>query len=109
MNVEQYLKEYKSITEELINQINGYGNVRELFERREEILNELNNGNFSRDEIRRIGNELKLIELEENMRACYNLEKANIMRKIQNLRKMQHANEQYMALGYISSNFNKSI
>ena len=109
MNVEEYLKEYKSITEELINQINGYGNVRALFERREEILNELNSGNFNRDEISRIGNELKLMELEKNMRACYNLEKVNIMRKIQNLRKMQHANEQYMALGHINSNFNRSI
>lgn len=107
MTLEGYLKEYKALTLDLMEKINTSGNIRYLVEEREEILTAINNSNFDEDEIKRIGKELNLIELEKQMKKMLEFEKTNIKRKIANLKKMQQGNNGYMSIGYVQPRFNK--
>lgn len=109
MTLNEYLKEYRSLTLDIIENINTTGNIKRLVEEREYILNKITSLNFDEMEVKRIILKLNIVELEKEMNLALKTEKANIKRKLQNLKRMHQGNNHYISLGYVESRFNKFI
>lgn len=100
MELREYLEEYKALTLDIMEHINIDGNIKFLLDEREKILNKISESNFNKDEIIEIGMSLKLIELEDEMQKMVKVEKANIKRKIQQLKMREQGNRQYLNVNY---------
>lgn len=109
MNLREYLEEYKALTLDIMEEIRENGNISGLIEEREYILKSINNLNFDKEEIKRIGNSLNLINLEEDLCKMYNQEKVRIKQKIQNVKDSRRINNNYNSIENISRVFNKSV
>lgn len=109
MNLQEYLEEYKNITLKLMDKNLNNDEVNSFIVRRGEILKILNESNFSKDEIRRIGDSLNLLELEDELQNSMKKEMVNIKREIDKLSKMKQANMQYNHFENRARVFNRSI
>lgn len=109
MNLSECLEEYKDLTLSLINQVEKDGELTDLIKKREDLLQAINNLNFDKDEIKSIGNSLKLLELEEELQVLIKKEKVKVKREIEKLKVTRQANTNYNNIEYKSRVFNKSI
>ena len=109
MNLSEYLEEYRILTLELIDKIKKDEEVDILIKERENILKSISNSNFDKAEIKKIGNSLKLLELEEELENSAKKEKVKIKQQIENLKKAKQANMQYNSLENKSRVLNKSV
>ena len=100
MELKDYLEEYKALTLDIMEQVNIDGNIKFLLDERERILDKISKSNFNKDEIINIGKSLKLLELEAEMQKMVKVEKANIKRKLQNLRIREQGNKGYLNVNY---------
>lgn len=107
MNLEEYLKEYKALTLDMMERINIDGEIEYLFNERQQILDEINSEKYDKNEIKDIGKALNLLKLEEELILMMKKEKVNTRKKLEKLRKMHDANMKYNAVGYVNSRFNK--
>jgi hypothetical protein len=67
MELHEYLEEYRTLTLNLMDSIQKGGEVDSLIKKREFILKSIDNHNFDKEEIKKIGNYLNLLELEEEL------------------------------------------
>lgn len=109
MNLYEYLKEYKALTLDLLQETGREGNLDGLIKERQEILNKINEVNFDKDEIKRLGNSLDLLKLEEELQETIEKERVNVKKKIEITKKRSQANHSYNNIGNILSTINKTI
>ncbi|MCE5220770.1 MAG: hypothetical protein LLF98_05745 [Clostridium sp.] len=109
MDLREYLEEYKALTLTLIDEISKDGQLSFLIEKREDILKSINNINFDKEEIKTIGNSLKLLELEEELQNSVKKEEVKIKKEIQTLKKARQANANYNSIENKARVFNKNI
>lgn len=109
MNLQEYLEEYKNITLKLMDKNLNNNEVNSFVIKRGEILEILSKSNFDKDEIRRIGDSLNLLKLEDELQNSIKKEMVNIKREIDKLRKMKQANMQYNHFENRARVFNRSI
>lgn len=107
MDLEEYLKEYKALTLDIMERVNIDGSIGYLVNERQEILDKIKFLGFDKSDIKGIGESLNLIKLEEELNLMIKKEKINVKRRIENLKKMRSANMKYNAINYIPSFFNK--
>ena len=107
MDLEEYLKEYKALTLDMMERVNIDGSIGYLVNERQEILDKIEALNFTNSEIKTISESLNLIKIEEELNLMIKKEKVNVKRKIENLKKMRNANLKYNTINYIPSLFNK--
>ncbi len=109
MNLYEYLEEYKTLTLEMMDKIREDGNLDVLVNKREEILKAINELDFDKEDIKRIGNSLNLLELEEELELLIKKEKVEVKKKIESLKKTRQANANYNKIEYRARVFNKTI
>jgi len=109
MNLREYLEEYKALTLVLIDEVKKDGQLNPLIKKREDILKSINNLNFDKEEIKTIGNSLKLLELEEEVQNLIKKERVKVKKQIETLKKARQANANYNSIENKARVFNKSI
>lgn len=96
MTLEEYLKEYKALTLDIMDQVSFDGNIKHLVEERENIIETVKELNFNKNDIKKIAQELKLLELDKEMNRLVKVEMKNIKTKLNNLKKNQAGNQHYL-------------
>lgn len=109
MNLQEYLEEYKDITLNLMDENLNNNEVNSFVIRRGEILKMLIEFNFDKDEVRRIGDSLNLLKLEDELQNSMKKEMVRIKKELAKLKKMKQANMQYNNFENRARVFNKSI
>jgi LPS O-antigen subunit length determinant protein (WzzB/FepE family) len=108
MSLKEYLEEYRALTLDIMEEIWQEGQISSLLEERAKIINIINEKEFSKEEIKNIGNSLNLMALEEELANMYKKEKVNAKIKIEKLNKARQINN-YDNIENISRVFNKSV
>lgn len=92
------LVSFYKITEELISEIKEekHENISELFLKRQQIIDELEKDKCSKEEFQKIASEIKLLELNKQLEACFYSKKNEMKLKINNLMHQKNANNNYM-------------
>ena len=93
MDLEKYLKEYKALTLDIMEQINIDGDIEFLLRERQIILKSLK---YNQSDLIKIAESLKLINLENEMNMLVKSEMINIKNKLKNLKKNQAGNQHYL-------------
>lgn len=96
MDLEKYLKEYKALTLDIMEQINIDGDIEFLLNERQIILNKINSLKYNQSDLIKIAESLKLINLENEMNMLVKSEMINIKNKLKNLKKNQAGNQHYL-------------
>lgn len=109
MNLREYLEEYRALTLDLMDEVQKDGQISHLINKREDIINAISNLNFDKEEIKNIGNSLKLAKLEEDLQIIYKKEKVKVKKKIENIKRARQINTNYNNIENISRVFNKTI
>lgn len=109
MNLNEYLEEYKSATLALIDAIRKDEEVEYLINKRENILESLNNLNFDKEEVKAVGNSLQLLELEDELKNLVKREQVKIKKQIDVLKKAKKVNTNYNRIENRARVLNKSI
>lgn len=109
MKLSEYLERYRTLTLELMDEIQKDGEINSLIKEREDILKSINDLNFDKEEIKKIGNSLNLLELEEKLQNLTKKEKVKVKKEIENLKKVKQANTNYNSIENKSRVFNKTI
>ncbi|MBE6086953.1 MAG: hypothetical protein E7206_02640 [Clostridium beijerinckii] len=109
MNLQEYLEEYKNITLKLMDKNLNNNEVNSFVIKRGEILKILSESNFDKDEIRKIGDSLNLLKLEDELQNSMKKEMVSIKRELDKLKKMKQANMQYNSFENRARVFSKSI
>ncbi|MVX62355.1 hypothetical protein GKZ28_01395 [Clostridium chromiireducens] len=109
MNLYEHFKEYRALTLDIMDEIQKNGNIAPLIEEREEIIKVINSGDFDKEDIKKIGNSLELLKLEEELQLIYKKEKIKVKKQIENIKKARKVNENYNNIGNISRIFNKTV
>lgn len=109
MNLEEYLREYKTLTLHIMERINIDKSVVYLLDERQVILDKITELNEDKIKIKHISESLNLVELEKELNLITKKELVNTKIKIENLKKMRNANMKYNSIGYVPSKFNKKI
>ncbi len=109
MNLSEYLKEYRALTLDLMDEIQKSGQIKSLIKEREDIINIINKSNFSKEEIKYVGDSLNLMELEKELQVLYKKEKVKVRKQIENLKSARKINNNYNNIENIARVFNKSV
>ena len=109
MELEEYLKEYKALTLDIMERANEDGSIGYLVDERKIVLDKIIYGHFNQSDIYRICERLKITELENELNKCIKEGIANTKMKINKLRKMKNANIKYTSIGCVSPLFDKNI
>lgn len=109
MNLSEYLEQYRILTLELIDKIKKDEEVDILIEQRENILKSISDFNFDKEEIKKVGNSLNLLQLEKELESSVKKEKFKIKQQIETLKKAKQVNMQYNSLENKSRVLNKSV
>lgn len=109
MDLSEYLEEYKNLTLALIDEVKKDGKLGPLIKKREDVLKSINEINFDKEEIKNIGNSLKLLELEQELQNSVKKEKVKVKKQIETLKRARQANVNYNSIENKARVFNKSI
>ncbi|AQS07144.1 hypothetical protein [Clostridium beijerinckii] len=109
MNLQEYLEEYKNITLNLMKEDLDSNEINLFIVSRGEILKILSESNFDKDEIRKIGDSLNLLKLEDELQSSMKKEMVSIKIELDKLKKMKQANMQYNSFENRARVFSKSI
>lgn len=95
MSLRVILEEYKNVTEMLIQAVKS-GETGEVFiGNREKLLNELKACDFDKSELKKICEELDILDVEKEAYRVLNDEKQKIKEEIITLKKQKQANKSY--------------
>ncbi|WP_294400636.1 hypothetical protein [uncultured Clostridium sp.] len=109
MELEEYLREYKALTLDIMERAGEDGSIEYLLDEREEILNKIKKINFEQAKLELICNKLNLVDLEEELSLFIKKEIVNTKKKMEKIKKMHAANMKYVSIGYVPSRFNKQM
>lgn len=87
MNLDECLEKYKNITLELIDRTKSGEKLEKLINERENLIKELGNIGFSKEEFKKKLEALNIIELDKELQKLVNEEKIKIKNQIDNLKK----------------------
>lgn len=110
MELRSILKHYKEISLNLIKAIeNDDDNGELLIKKREELLMYLKKNNFSKEELKKIADELELVQIEKKLIDSITVAREEVKREMLELKRKREANRTYSA-GFSNINFiNKKI
>lgn len=96
MELRSLLNQYKDISLKLIKSIENDNNNGELLiKKREELLLYLKENNFSKEELKKIADELELVQIEEKVIITINKAREDMKMEIVELKKQRDANRTY--------------
>lgn len=112
MDLKEKLIEYKSITLELITNVEneGYDNLDKLLISRQNVMDEIDNITYSKEEFLCLCKELDILVLNQKLIKTTKEKKAGILKKIDELKTSKTANKSYNKRFAVDSIFfNKKI
>ena len=95
MSIRVILEEYKNVTEMLIQAVKIGDIDEEFIKDREKLLNEIKACDFDKSELKKICDELEILNLEKEAYKILNNEKQKVKEEIITLRKQKQANKSY--------------
>lgn len=109
MDLHEYLEKYKTLTLDIMKEVQKSGEVDFLIEERENIINLINSGDFDKEEIKFIGGSLNLLELEEELQIICKKEKVKVRNQIEQVKAAKTINNNYNNIENRARVFNKSV
>ena len=112
MILEDYLKEYRALTLDVMDRIVRDGEIKYLIEERERILDKIAELNPDNDVMLDICKSLNIVLLEKEMQQMINKEINSVKDKIRDLKKRQIGHEQYnysLQMRYSQPRFDKKF
>lgn len=99
--------EFKSLTEQIINAINNdiSEEIDELFVKRQKIINEIDNFQYSKEAFIDICNELNIINISKKLDELAVKKPIELKEKINNLKEQKKANISYAKNSYARTSF----
>lgn len=95
MDLYECLDTYKTITLELIDKTKHGESVDKLIDERAELINQIGNIDFSKEEFKNISSSLGLLELDNELQTLVKAEKIKIKNQINILRKTREVRKNY--------------
>ncbi|UZW16006.1 flagellar protein FliT [Clostridium pasteurianum] len=95
--LKQYLEDYKNITIELINNLycDKLDDIDDFMQKRQSILEEIGQLNFSKKEFNLIANEIELPEIEKRLKDVMTEKKEKLKIEIEKISLSKNANNSY--------------
>lgn len=109
MNLEEYLKNYRDITIQLINNVNKEDKLNALLEKRQNIIDNMKTSNFEREEIQKLIKSLGILQLEQKLIISLDEEKKIVKEQIRCLKITKEARTKYENTQFKPNFFNKKI
>lgn len=107
--VEEFLKEYKEITEKAIKEIENEADIDIYMDKREEILNRIFSLDIDKEKIKKIYLDLSINILDNKLKNSIIEEQKKVKEEIRNLHKSKNANRAYGSNARTQSFFNTKI
>lgn len=97
-NLSENLHKFKELTESAIINISSenYAEVEKIMEARKNTIDEINNSDYSKQELRTIYKELGISECEDKLIEVINKNKSEILEAIKRLNQSKRVNNNYM-------------
>ena len=95
MSLRVILEEYKNVTEMFIQAVKSGEIGEEFIGDREKLLNEIKACDFDKSELKKICEELNILNLEKEAYKVLNAEKQKVKEEIITLKKQKQANKSY--------------
>ncbi|WP_394856999.1 flagellar protein FliT [Clostridium paraputrificum] len=95
MSIRVILEEYKNVTEMLIQAVKSGDIDEEFIKDREKLLNEIKVCDFDKSELKKICDELEILNFEKEAYKILNNEKQKVKEEIITLKKQKQANKSY--------------
>lgn len=105
--LKEFLEDYKNITLKLIFEVGQIENLQKLLDERQKIIQDVEQLGFDKNEFVKIAEELKLLELEEELQNKLKKEKVKLKQDIDKAKKMHSARRSYAAREGNSNFFDK--
>lgn len=107
MELRSVLNQYREISLKLIKSIENDDNDGELLiKKREELLTHLKEDNFSKEELKKIADELELVQIEKKVMNSIVAAREEVKRELLELKRKREANRTYSAgfknIGFIN-------
>ncbi|EKQ51137.1 MULTISPECIES: hypothetical protein [unclassified Clostridium] len=109
MNLKESLEFYRSITLELIDKIKCEDDYSNLFEKRQNIIRNIETLSFLKDEFKQIATELDILNMEDLLKKTISEEKVKIKKKINYIKITREARVKYESAQFKPTFFNKTI
>ena len=109
MTLRDVLEKYRSVSLDLIKEIKEKANVEELMEERQRLLNEVCESDFPKEEKFRIGKELKILEIEDQVKETIEEEQRKVRDEIRKMRVKKQASKGYGANINSINFFNRKV
>lgn len=109
MKIKEIMKEYKDVTEEIIKRIDNDENFEDLVNKRQEFLEQIKSEDFQVEDLRKVVEELEILELEKRVSKKVLEEKEKVKEEIKNTQKQRVAHNSYGNNFGDFSFFNKKI
>lgn len=105
--LENNLMLFKKLTESLIEAVEQEEETKvdDLFLKRQQVIDEIDKIQYSREEFKVIATRIQLLELNKNLEACIENKKAELKIKMSNLMQQKNANSSYMKNANKINNF----
>ncbi|AKN33918.1 hypothetical protein Ccar_25050 [Clostridium carboxidivorans P7] len=109
--LEKGLREYRECTIELIECLEkeDYDSLEYFFNKRQQILDELSNSNYTKEEFYRVSQELELLVYHKKLNDLMIEKRDKVKQQINRLAKNKNASNMYNRRGYGAKIFSKKI
>jgi len=95
INIRIQLEEYRDLTLNLIENAKNDGELSDLINKRDNILKEFDESDYSKEEFKKIVREFNIIELDNELQLIVKKEMVKIKKKIENIRTTRVARNGY--------------
>lgn len=105
-DLKEALVKFKLLTEKLIENLEEgkFDDIENLFNERQEIINQLSKVNYSKKEFIELSKELNIMELDNTLGNLINEKQAQIKEELTKIKTQRNANRQYNKGFYNNSN-----
>lgn len=109
MDLKLSLENYRNITIELIEKVKKGEDLNTLFQKREDLIENIRNINFEKEEFQVLAKSFEIMELDEELQKLINSEKEKIKEKIRFLKITREARMKYENTQFKPTFFNKKV
>lgn len=109
MDLKLSLESYRNVTIELIENVRKGEDLNTLFQKREDIIKNIKNINFTKEEFKEFAKSFSIMELDEELQKSINNEKEKVKDKIRFLKITREARSKYENSQFKPTFFNKKI
>lgn len=96
MELEKILEEYKTLTMEMLKEIDNAERLVALLDKRQETIDAIRKNNFQQKDLIELVNELNLLELDKQLKNNIEKEQLKTKKALTNVRRLRQARRSYI-------------